>query len=371
MDSTNHREALNTGRQFEIDLLKAFCIILMIVCHVFDVTTTAGENEDLLKHTIYFFGNLSSGLFIICMGIGIVYTTHDSPPAFAKRGIKLLLQGYLLNFFKNFLPLLFLTGFNPLEIDQEDLFSTFSTEILTLSGLVFLLTALLKKLKCRLWVYAAVALTFQVIATVFNGAFDNSPIAVRYILGLFFYTGSPIVSGYPLFVFYIYVCFGMLFGKSLQYTENKRKFYLKWAICGAAVFVVSSVIYKLVNFNISDYYLTETYHANILPAAIWFIGLSVVWIVISYPVSLILKTKTRNAVAFLSRNITNIYVIHWLVIVCFMIAVYIIAGMALSPIAGLPLSVVFCSVTIVFSRLWNTVKTKKKKKEPGNVATSE
>lgn len=362
---------VNTGRQLEIDLLKAFSIITMIICHVFDIMTTTGEGDDLLKHIIYFFGNLSSGLFIICMGIGIVYTTHDSPPAFAKRGIKLLLQGYLLNFFKNFLPLLFLTGFNPLEIDQEDRFSTFSTEILTLAGLVFLLTALLKKLKCKPWIYCAVALTFQVIATVFNGAFDNSPIAVRYILGLFFYTGSPIVSGYPLFVFYIYVCFGMLFGKSLQYTENKRKFYLKWAVCGAAVFVVSSVIYKLVKFNLSDYYLTETYHANILPAAIWFIGLSVIWAAVSYPASLIINAKTRNAVMFLSRNITNIYVIHWFCIIFVMLTLYVIAGGPLPPIAGLPLSAAICLITIALSKLWNTVKTKIKKKEPGNVATSE
>lgn len=358
-----NNKAMNMGRQFEIDLLKAFCIIMMIVCHVFDLLTTACEGDGLLKHTIYYLGNTSAGLFIFCMGIGIVYTTRSTPTSFAKRGIKLLLQGYVLNLFKNSFPLLIIPGFKPSEISVTDaFFLTFSTEILTFAGLTFLLTALLKKLKCKPWVFIAVAVAFQTIVTVFAGAFDESPLPVRYLMGLLIYTGSPIISVYPLFAFFIYVASGMMYGELLKYTANKRGFYLKVAACGAAVCAAASVIYKLFSIDITDYIFGESYHSQILPAAIWYISQAVVWAALFYPVSLIVKGKAQKAGAYLSRNITNIYVIQWPCLIVSMFAIMIMFKSLLPPIAGLPLSVVIFLVTIAISRCWNAVKAKRTKR---------
>lgn len=367
-----HRSnVLNTGRQFEIDLLKAFCVILMIVCHVCDGMTTATVNDDWLKHTIYFFGNTTSSLFIFCIGIGLSYTTHDSPDAFAKRGIKLLWQSCLLSLFIGFIPLWILSGFDFSELyGTEAAYTMFITEILCFAGLVFLLTALLKKLKCKSWIYLVLALVFQFVATFFAGTFDNSSHAVRFLMGKFIYTGSSIISLHPLFPFYIYVVFGMLFGELLKHAASKRTFYLKSAVCGTAVCVVASVIYKLIGFDISKYVFTDLYHANILPAAIWYLSQAAIWAALSYPVSLIMKGSARKAVEYLSRNMTNIYVIQWFCWMYPMTVVFMVTNEYLFPaIMGLPLSAVVCILTILISKCWAAFKNKLKNRKAASTAS--
>ena len=356
--STNNngskKKQSNTGRQFEIDLIKAVAIIMMITCHVFDIMTTAGEGDDLLKHTIYFLGNTSAGLFIFCMGIGVVFTTHCSPAAFAKRGIRLLAQGYVLNFFVSFLPSLIGFGFNIEALAKSgELYGVFTTDILQYAGLTFLLIALLKKLKFRPWGIMALAIVFQLVITFLDGAFDNSPLAVRYLLGLLIYTGSPLISMYPLFVFFIYTASGILFGELLKRTENKRTFYVKSAMIGAAIFVAASFIYRFIAFDITAYYLTDSYYSNILPAAIWYIGQIGIWAALSYLVSFIVKGRARKVTEFFSRNITNIYVIQWIIIIPMRMVISIVADRLLSPLAGLPLSVTVIILTIFLSKLWN------------------
>ena len=373
MNSTQQREALNTGRQFEIDLLKAFCIILMIVCHVLDGLTTAGTGDGLLKHTIYFLGNTSSCLFIFSMGIGIVYTSHDAPATFARRGIKLFLQGHLLSFILNAFVVLFGSSISlSVLLEQEDIYTVFSTEILAFAGLTFLLIALLKRLKCKVWGFVTIAAAFQIIAIVSDGIFDNSPLAIRYLMGILIYTGSSDITTYPLFPFFIYVVFGMMFGELLKHTKNKKVFYLKSAVCGAAVCSVASVIYGLADFPIAEYAFTDVFHSNILPAAIWFSSQIVIWVMLAFFLSPLVKGKARKATEYLSKNITNIYVIHWFCLALFMIVITLVIREWLPAVTGVPLSAAICLVTIALSRLWNTIKTKmKKKKEQTDVAVAE
>ncbi|MBQ9880847.1 MAG: DUF1624 domain-containing protein [Clostridia bacterium] len=357
----------NAGRQFEIDLIKAFSIITMIVCHVFDLMTTAGVNDDLLKHVIYYLGNSASGLFIFCMGIGMVYTSRSSPDAFAKRGVKLMLEGYLLNFAKDVLPSLIFTGFNVKELAAGgDLYLVFTTEILQFAGLTFLLTALLKKLRFRPWAIALTALVMQLCASTFlTGAFDGSPTAVRYLAGTLLFTGSTSITMYPLFPFFIYAASGMLFGGLLKRTANKRRFYIICAACGAAVCAAASVIFRLTDFDITDYLLTDMYHSQILPAAVWYISQEVVWAALFFAAAHIVKGRAKKGAEYLSRNITNIYVLQWPFMLIGYIAVKLSSGGLLHPAAGAPLSVAVCLLTVGASLLWNRIKKAAKCRKPG------
>lgn len=352
--SHNSKE-LNTGRQFEIDVVRAACVIVLIVYHVFEMVTTAREGPLFLKLAVYYAGNTLTGLFIFCMGIGIVYTTHGTPAAFAKRGIKLLLQGHLLVFCCAGFFLLISRNY----VNEEDIYTLFATDILAFAGLVFLLTSLLTKLKFRPWHFLAVALAFQAVAAVFSGTFDESHLVVRYLIGTLFYPGSPDISSFPLFPFFIYVAFGMVYAEMLKRTANKRYFYLRSAICGVAVCSILSIIYKIIRFDIIESSFYDAYHASVFPAAIWYISQSVVWIAICYPVSLILKGKARNAVVYLSRNITNIYVIQWPLfqLLFFVMIQKSISGF--SPLAGIPLSAGYLFVTIALSMCWTALKKRK------------
>lgn len=62
------KEKVNQGRQLEIDLLKALCIIGMIFNRVFEDLTTydAGLIEILNEYLVVLIG---SGMFMFCMGL--------------------------------------------------------------------------------------------------------------------------------------------------------------------------------------------------------------------------------------------------------------------------------------------------------------
>ena len=81
------KKIINTGRQFEVDVAKAFAVFFMIVVHVFEHTVTYDESP--LWYLVEFFGCApSAGVFMFVMGLGMVYTRHDSPADFVRRGIK-------------------------------------------------------------------------------------------------------------------------------------------------------------------------------------------------------------------------------------------------------------------------------------------
>ncbi len=90
---------VNTGRQFEIDVAKAMAVLFMIGVHTFEQLT------DMKNVTLYRIVELlgcppAAGVFMFAMGIGMVYTKHNSPTEFARRGGKLILMGIVLNFFR-------------------------------------------------------------------------------------------------------------------------------------------------------------------------------------------------------------------------------------------------------------------------------
>ena len=93
---------VNTGRQTEVDILKAFCIGWMILLHTQECLA---ETENLV-FTISDYACTFSGAaaFMICMGLGTRYSRRLSPKEWLSRGWELLTVGQLLNLCRNALP---------------------------------------------------------------------------------------------------------------------------------------------------------------------------------------------------------------------------------------------------------------------------
>ena len=93
-------ERINTGRQGELDVAKALAIPYMVIVHVYEemsVVDYGARPDSLLRGVIEFLGGpLAAPVFMFAMGVGMVYTRHRNPRAFALRGLRLLLAGYLL-----------------------------------------------------------------------------------------------------------------------------------------------------------------------------------------------------------------------------------------------------------------------------------
>ena len=98
-------------RHFEVDVAKAFAIVFMVVVHVY--TEMSGIDfyhampDSLLRNVIeYLGGPPTAPVFMVAMGMGMVMTRHDSPKEFMRRGVRLFIAGYALNFFRGTIPIL-------------------------------------------------------------------------------------------------------------------------------------------------------------------------------------------------------------------------------------------------------------------------
>ena len=139
-------EKVNTGRQPELDLLKALCVVGMIFVHVFldlGKGVMPGVLDDYMTE---FFG---AATFMMCMGIGMCYAHRQSPGSYVARALGLLTIGQFLNILRNSLPNLIAYWITGKQFFIANSLLILQADILTFAGLSFLLMALFKKLKLK------------------------------------------------------------------------------------------------------------------------------------------------------------------------------------------------------------------------------
>ena len=262
------KNEVNTGRQFEFDVAKTFAVLFMIVVHVFDHMVNPGSG--ILLCVVEFFGcPPAAGVFMFSMGLGMVFTRHDEPREFAARGIKLLIMGYVLNFFRE--TILILLG-NILGVENSyegvSLFSSFMVvDILQFAGIAFLLVALFKKMKMKPWVILAVSLLLNALGGLRTGLFDNASEYIQYPLGLFIYTNSQ--TGFPAFQWMVYPALGICFGHLLRHVADKEVFYRRMLVLSVASVALITLGFYAYDINVRSFFLTEDYYMQIFPTLIW------------------------------------------------------------------------------------------------------
>lgn len=350
---------INNGRQLELDVAKAFAVIFMITVHVFDNMTDMSGN--VLPKIVEFLGcPPAAGVFMFTMGVGMVYTRHNSPKEFALRGVKLLLMGYILNFFRETLLILIGQIFNiENSYEGESLFSTLMTvDILQFAGMAFLITALLKKLKFKPWQIFVVAVILHTIGNLCVGLFDNTPEAVQYTLGVLLFTNNKIA--FPVFQWFIYPAVGICFGTLLKHVADKDAFYCKMAVLSAAALLCVTVGCIRANISVVDMFMTEDYYSQSLFTTLWCMSIVALCIPIYYAVSKIIKRRAVTAVKYISKNVNTIYILQWLVITYTIAAMEILGTGLFSTAWGIPISILVTLVSVAISIGLNKIKRRKK-----------
>ena len=308
------KEEINTSRLYHLDLLKALATVCMIICHcvlMLGVHHNGYENDFL-----YFFGDVVLGdyiavahAFMFAMGVGFVFTKRNAPADHIKRGIKLFLLGYILNFFRYGIYAL-IEGVISGEFNPQTLEALFCPDIFQFAGLAMILTGVLKKLRLN-----EVHILFVGILMSVAGSFlvliDTGNYVENLLLGHIITTTED-TSCFALLNWYIFVAIGMMFSVIVRRMENTDIFYKRLL----AVSGVVSAIYIALTFQLGPFFLTKQsfyYGVGTLDA----IGLlctdlfllSVLYFIIKkFGVS---KFKTEIE---MSKNLTVIYIIQWCVI---------------------------------------------------------
>ncbi|MCD8338291.1 MAG: heparan-alpha-glucosaminide N-acetyltransferase domain-containing protein [Lachnospiraceae bacterium] len=310
---------VNTGRQRELDLAKAMAILCLAPIHCIIECT---PEEGLISGIPYLFdtiigGPLSAPMYMFAMGIGMAYSRKHTWQSHAKRGLMILAAGYLLNLCRSTLPCLIayaLTGNAEKYLTQLP-YLTFMNDIFQFAGLAMLVMAFFIWLRLPEWEMLAIGIIASLTASAIGTVDMENPVLnvlLGYLIGTEDAAGL-VCSDFPLLHWMIVPIIGYLFGGCLRHVRDKRRFYrMVSPVCAilAVAWFARGIYYGLGMFgegqNCYYHISTPDVTASLLAAVAMLGGY--------YAISDRIPAFLLRFASEVSRNISKIYFIHWVLI---------------------------------------------------------
>ncbi len=361
------KEAVNKGRQNELDIAKAFLIFSLAVVHTFCECSTP---EALWKGMPYFFDSVIGGpwgapVFMFCMGIGLAYSRHNNPSDLAKRGLKIGLMGIGLNICRYLIPSLvgyLFTGDKEFYIDRlPDRF--FGNDILQFACLAMLLMALLTYLHLKpvhIWI---VSFVLSIISNFITGR-DFGNHVINIIMGHLIGTEDArytVFSDFPLIIWFFMYTTGYMFALLLKRIKAKKLIYgLIIPILGIPVILIFRYQYyngigMMGGPRDNVFYHMRTYEMLLCIMA------ALVMFAVSYFIGLVLPDKIMQVITNISKNITEVYVVQWTIVWWFanVFLMIIRKSKYMESVPTLIAGIIISIISIIIADLWKKSKAVK------------
>lgn len=309
---------VNTGRQIEVDFMKAVCILGMVGVHCFEQINYNSTHSEGIEYILVIVLDCLFGAssFMFCMGLGIAYARNNTPKGLMKRGVQLFSLAYLLNIIRGVIPLCVVA----LSLKNYDCLSEIPSELVDLdilhfAGLAMLLFGFLKKFKHHMILLPAVAILLSAIGS-FIRTIDMGNFWLNQLVGIFIGTakaGEETQACFPLFNWFIFVVAGYFFGTMFRYCKDKKHFYKCFGILAWAITIIYMCIAIPNKIGIMGTDMNKFYHMTTLEAFVCCIA-TISALSLYYLISSVLSQNFLNWTSSISKNINSIYCIHWVLL---------------------------------------------------------
>lgn len=293
---------MNRERVLYLDIAKGFAILFMFTQHCMLVHEYAGgDSEHWLSVLFVLLGTAPAApVFMIIMGV-FTMKSRAGLKEQVLRGFKLLGLGYLLNLLR--LPMLLPEGPITGDLPGALLFNILTlTDILQLAGLSIILGAVLKKHMNRPVLPPLIIAVIFFISPYLWGRFPENPV-------LLIFWGNTENTYFPFFPWAAYPLIGMYLSRFLlREGEEPDPVLHTLALIGLGFIVAAVLLLIFKIFPIGDYSRSGMgIHLLIL-------GFVFIWLKICRLMELRLPTGhwAMRQLTFLSRNITTIYFVQWI-----------------------------------------------------------
>ena len=334
-DDILSKERQLSGRQIELDIVKGLSVLLMVGSHVFNqfapLTQGSASESGFLDSVSRLIGAFPGGAqcFMMVMGILILFSTKITPIQLMKRGLILIVVGFVLEFLRilpgiiNMLITGDLVSFYPeysyATNEQLIILTLFWQDILIFAGMALVFIGGLQYFKVSdIWVIVITSILIVINCFISGTTFDNDAMNIfgGYFFGTTVFDGNMTTSRFPFLSWIIYPVFGYLIGKIMIRTTNKKEFYKR---TGLLCFLISLpfMFYGMyANMFYDGFTGLGFYHQTAL-INIWCALLSYSWIALMFLVSEKLSEKVLKHPERWSKNITKIYVLHFVILAVF------------------------------------------------------
>ncbi|KAL0225706.1 hypothetical protein P9112_013030 [Eukaryota sp. TZLM1-RC] len=322
MSSPSAKHPELQSRQDAMDMARGLSVILMIFHHVIIYFA----HYDLWDSPVLIWSLHGPGsvavMFMFIMGINAADSEKNNARTLAKRGLKILIFAYFLNFVRDQLPLILSCTFQSL--CPEDVYldgywdMLFILDIFPFVGLCFLYIAMLRHFEINKEGQLTLTAILVLIFSLFEKHSDPTP-----IFGYFF-LGDWYLCYFPFRSWVIFPVFGALIGSyyrpygSLTKDSVPMKKLLIIALIGWITLFIGMFIFypQLDHYGFQDE--TNYYHQDPL-TNFFFLCQNVLLL---ETLKLLMARNLVPSILFryikwMSRNITAAYVVSWLVITWF------------------------------------------------------
>ena len=311
-------EKVNCSRQGEIDLLKAYPILFMVIIHVYE-NLSIGRIDAVphtwAEHVLQFLaGPATAPAFMFAMGVGIVYSGKSTPAGLLKRGLALFAGGYILNAARSGILTTVGTALTGRFDPELTKYLFLNADIFHFAGLALMLSALFLHIKLRPVAIAGISLLMQLggrcLASLPEMTGDPG-----YIAGQFY--KCTWVCCFPLLQWYVYPASGILFGTVLQHVSDLRAWYRLTGSCAAVLLLCYAGTSAITGISLAPVYslADDAFYNQSFFSTVFSILLICLILSVSHPISLLIKDKPIGRfVRQMSGHLTAIFIIQWILI---------------------------------------------------------
>nr|WP_315029265.1 heparan-alpha-glucosaminide N-acetyltransferase domain-containing protein [uncultured Chryseobacterium sp.] len=310
-------EQLNK-RILALDLIKGMSVIGMIIIHTLLIFANVKSQSETAIGTFIVFLGRGTSIFLICMGITFMTSSHQSLQSALKRGVLLVFAGLFMNFMKFMIPVIFgFASHNFMQkygwhapIEQQYVYLVQLGDILQLAGMSLLFVGFIREYVKNKYVILAIGLFVALISREVSGINIDYPV-INYITDLLFSNDYPAFVYFPVFPWMSFIIIGMFFGKwYLELNGNSKQLFKNMLYIGFLFVVIGAplvFIYGSYNYN-------GFYHMG-PGGVIYFAGWTLIFLWIIYTLTLNVKENAfMRVLKYCSKNLTSMYMIQWILI---------------------------------------------------------
>ncbi|MCR4924252.1 MAG: hypothetical protein K5931_09635 [Lachnospiraceae bacterium] len=303
---------INNGRQLEVDMVKAYAVIFMILEHTL---IYLGDSESIaLEICGYLDVIIGAAAFMICMGMTFNYTKHNDYRSILLRGVELLTLGQLLNIFRNGLPSLIFYFLSGKKILLSNVLLVLQADIYSFAGVAMIFFAILIYFKVSpLGILVIGFIMNAVNYMIFLSGFNPENYLVSQFLGYFVTTRSE--SYFSLAAYFVFVAFGYWFGGYYLKIKDKDGFFNRFLMIFLPIYVVYYIIRVFCKVPFLDPISADSsYIVSFGPDAIANCISFILVMGIFYKISKICSKKVEGLITHISVHIAEYYCISYIII---------------------------------------------------------
>jgi surface polysaccharide O-acyltransferase-like enzyme len=337
-----------------LDLARGFTVLLFAPVHSVLLYSTPAVKASFLGALL---GWLAEGpgaeLFMLLMGLFFAFgTEHKSFLSVCQRAFTLLILAYALNVLKFVLPLklhLLSAGLlNELGVRDNEggvLSAFLMGDILHFAALALPILWLVTRLPNYAGQAILLALLVACLSPICWDLHSANPF-VNYLLTLA--GGQPPQVFFPILPWLVYPLTGLAIG---YYLKKAPAFVVFWIMaCAGIILLMVSTCFPPDSVP-EPFYRTGPAHT------FYHLGIVLVWLYVCYWISChVARTWFVRLLGYLSRNITQVYVIQW-VVICWLVPAFGYGDLGL--IASLGCMVLTTGITLWLSITFNLLRPRR------------